>query len=57
MERLGRDAALNSRELLQISEQLDRLINIYERQEIGSRTKQEEASKIGLRLFRRRLKI
>ena len=29
MERCGRVAALNSRELLQISERLDRLINAY----------------------------
>ncbi len=29
LERCGRAAPLNSRELLQISDQLDRLINVY----------------------------
>jgi hypothetical protein len=57
MERRGRDAALNSRELLQISERLDLLINKHQRQEAGSKKKAKAASKKGLRLSRRRLKI
>ena len=39
LERCGRAAPLNSRELLQISDQLDRLINVYlnEKREAGCR--------------------